>query len=52
VSIIEKRQGLKISCPEEIAWIQGWIDRAGLEKLVDAYGKSSYALYLKRLLEG
>jgi len=51
VAIIEKRQGLKISCPEEIAWRQGWISSAHLERLVASYGKSSYALYLKQLLE-
>ena len=51
VAIIEKRQGLKISCPEEIAWRQGWISKDQLENLAKAYGKSSYADYLKNLLQ-
>ena len=50
IATIEKRQGLKISCPEEIAWRNNWIDRLQLEKLADLYGKSSYADYLKTLL--
>jgi glucose-1-phosphate thymidylyltransferase len=50
IATIEKRQGLKISCPEEIAWRNNWIDRQQLEKLADLYGKSSYADYLKTLL--
>ena len=50
IATIEKRQGLKISCPEEIAWRNNWIDRRQLEKLADLYGKSSYADYLKTLL--
>ncbi len=50
VSIIEKRQGLKIACPEEIAWRQGWISDEALASLAASYGKSSYASYLKQLL--
>ena len=50
IATIEKRQGLKISCPEEIAWRNNWIDRRQLEKLAELYGKSSYADYLKTLL--
>jgi len=50
VSIIEKRQGLKIACPEEIAFTQGWISKDELSRLVASYGKSSYAAYLKQLL--
>jgi glucose-1-phosphate thymidylyltransferase len=50
VSVIESRQGLKIACLEEIAFTQGWIDRAGLEKQIAYLGKSSYGAYLKRLL--
>ena len=50
IATIEKRQGLKIACPEEIAWRNGWIADIQLEKLVLAYGKSSYADYLKNLL--
>ena len=50
VSVIENRQGLKIACLEEIAWRQGWIDRAGLEAQIKRLGKSSYGEYLRRIL--
>jgi len=50
IQIIEERQGLKIACPEEIAWHQGWIDAAQLEELAGRYGKSQYGQYLKLLL--
>ncbi len=50
VRITEERQGLKISCPEEIAWRQGWIDDAALEKIAAPLGKSGYGDYLMRLL--
>ncbi len=50
VNVIESRQGLKIACLEEIAFHQGWIDRAGLERQIAYLGKSSYGAYLKRLL--
>jgi glucose-1-phosphate thymidylyltransferase len=47
VHVIENRQGLKIACLEEIAWRQGWIDRARLEANIAKLGKSSYAAYLR-----
>ena len=50
VHIIEHRQGLKIACPEEIAWSRHWIDRARLEANIAKLGKSSYGAYLRRLL--
>jgi glucose-1-phosphate thymidylyltransferase len=50
ISTVERRQGLKIACPEEVAWRQGWIDAAGLERCAAALGKSSYGEYLRRLL--
>lgn len=50
IATIEKRQGLKIACPEEIAWRKGWISDKQLEQLTAIYGKSSYADYLKKLL--
>jgi glucose-1-phosphate thymidylyltransferase len=51
IQTIERRQGLKIACPEEIAFRQGIIDAAQLERLAAALGKSNYALYLRRLLD-
>jgi glucose-1-phosphate thymidylyltransferase len=52
VHVIENRQGLKIACLEEIAWRQGWIDRARLEANIAKLGKSGYGRYLSRLLAG
>lgn len=49
IQTIEERQGLKIACPEEIAWSQGWIDTAQLEKLAAPLKKSQYGQYLLRL---
>ena len=49
VRAIVERQGLAISCIEEIAWRQGWIDGAKLCALAEACGKSSYGAYLRRL---
>jgi glucose-1-phosphate thymidylyltransferase len=51
IQTIERRQGLKIACPEEIAFNQGLIDAAQLERLAAALGKSEYSRYLRRLLE-
>ena len=50
VEMIESRQGLKIACPEEIAWRMGYIDDAQLEALVETMGKSSYGDYFRTLL--
>jgi len=50
IATIEKRQGLKISCPEEIAWRHGWIDDAQLDRCTASLGKSSYGQYLRGLL--
>lgn len=50
VRTLEARQGMKVSCPEEIAWRSGFIDAIQLEKLAAALGKSNYGLYLKRIL--
>ena len=52
VRITEERQGLKICCPEEIAWRMGYIDDAGLERLAGPLRKSGYGEYLLRLLDG
>ncbi len=50
IATIEKRQGLKIACPEEIAWRMGWIGNADLERLAQTLSKSSYGQYLHELL--
>jgi glucose-1-phosphate thymidylyltransferase len=48
VRTLEKRQGFKIACPEEIAFDRGFIDRSQLERLVSGFGKSDYARYLRQ----
>ncbi len=50
ISTIERRQGLKVSCPEEIAWRMGWIDSAALEALAQPLAKNSYGQYLLDVL--
>ncbi|ASE39408.1 glucose-1-phosphate thymidylyltransferase RfbA [Brevundimonas vesicularis] len=50
VRTIEKRQGVKIACPEEIALDQGFIDLLQFEKLATELGKSAYGQYLRKLL--
>jgi glucose-1-phosphate thymidylyltransferase len=47
---VEERQGLKIGCPEEIAYRMGYIDAAGLERLAGTIANSEYSAYLRRLL--
>ena len=51
VATLEKRQGMKIACPEEIAWRNGFIDDAGLERAIARLGQGEYARYLTRLPE-
>ncbi|MBP7565624.1 MAG: glucose-1-phosphate thymidylyltransferase RfbA [Burkholderiaceae bacterium] len=50
IATLERRQGLKIACPEEIAWRAGFIDDAQLEQLAQPLAKSGYGRYLMRLL--
>ncbi len=52
VQMIEKRQGIKVSAPEEIAFKNGWIDKAKLIESADKYGKSPYGSHLKAVAEG
>ena len=51
VKAIIERQGLQMSCIEEIAWDRGWIDDSRLKRLAEDYGKSSYGDYLRRLVD-
>jgi glucose-1-phosphate thymidylyltransferase len=51
VGTLERRQGLKIASPEEIAFTQGFIDKRGLQEVILAHGKSAYGAYLQRLLD-
>jgi glucose-1-phosphate thymidylyltransferase len=51
IQAIEKRQGLKVGCPEEIAWRLEWIDDSQLAKLAEPLAKSGYGRYLLSLLE-
>ena len=50
IRTLEQRQGLKVGCPEEVAWRQGWIDRSQLERLAQPLLKSGYGRYLLQLL--
>jgi len=49
IQTVERRQGLRIGCPEEVAWRNGWVDDIQLLKLADELGKSSYGSYLAKL---
>jgi glucose-1-phosphate thymidylyltransferase len=51
IATIEKRQGLKIACPEEIAWRMGFIDAGQVRQLAEPLAKSGYGQYLLRLLD-
>ena len=51
VETIEARQGLKIACPEEIAYLKGWIDGRQLAELADKLVQNSYGQYLMELLK-
>ncbi|AOY00661.1 glucose-1-phosphate thymidylyltransferase RfbA [Jeongeupia sp. USM3] len=51
IQTIESRQGLKVCCPEEIAYRQRWIDAAALQSLADANGDNDYGRYLRAVLD-
>jgi glucose-1-phosphate thymidylyltransferase len=51
ISTLQKRQGLMVACPEEIAFHQGWIDAAALQKLAQPLAKNGYGQYLLNLLK-
>ena len=52
VEMVQNRQGITISAPEEIAFINGWIDKERLLKSAEAYGKSPYGAHLRAVAEG
>jgi len=51
IATLQKRQGLQVACPEEIAYRQGWIDAATLQQLADPLKKNGYGQYLLSLLK-
>jgi glucose-1-phosphate thymidylyltransferase len=51
IQTIEHRQGLKVCCPEEIAYLKGWIDSEQLLRLAAALSKTGYGMYLRGLVE-
>jgi glucose-1-phosphate thymidylyltransferase len=52
IQTVERRQGLKIACPEEIAFSAGYIDEAGVRRQIARLGRGDYAQYLERILSG
>jgi glucose-1-phosphate thymidylyltransferase len=51
IATLENRQGLKVSCPEEISYRRGWINASQLEKLAAPLSKNGYGQYLQRVLK-
>ncbi len=51
ISLVELQQGLRIACPEEVAFNVGFIDHSDLKKLIDSYGSSEDAGYLRFIAE-
>jgi glucose-1-phosphate thymidylyltransferase len=51
ISTLQKRQGLMVACPEEVAFHQGWINAEALEKLAIPLAKNGYGQYLLQLLK-
>ena len=52
VRVIESREGVQISAPEEIAYLNGWIGKETLEKSAALYGKSPYGMHLQNVASG
>lgn len=52
VRTIEHRQAMKVACPEEIGYVNGWLDETKLEERIKLLGKTEYAVYLRGLLKG
>jgi glucose-1-phosphate thymidylyltransferase len=52
IATLQKRQGLIVACPEEIAWRQGWISEDAVKRLAGPLSKSNYGRYLLQMLEG
>ncbi len=52
IATLERRQGLRVACPEEIAWRKGWIDDERLLELAHRLAKSGYGKYLRGLVDG
>ena len=51
IEVIEKRQSLKVACPEEVSWRMKWIDDKQLARLAEPLAKSQYGQYLQNLLK-
>ena len=52
IATIEERQGLKVSCPEEIAYRKGFIDAEQVKKLAEPLKKNAYGQYLLKMIKG
>jgi glucose-1-phosphate thymidylyltransferase len=50
IATLQKRQGLMVACPEEIAYRQGWISAEAVQKVADQLKKNSYGQYLNKIL--
>ena len=51
IRMIENHQGLKIACLEEVAFLNGWVEREELERTSESYGNSDYGKYIKKILQ-
>jgi glucose-1-phosphate thymidylyltransferase len=50
IKVIEERTGIKVGCPEEIAFLNGWLTPAALRSIISTSGENSYSSYLQTLL--